>query len=159
MQPSNRLSFLSSVDDTTKITLGVGILVFDQGRVLLEKREDCGLWCCPGGRMSPGENVKETALRELKEETNIDAKIEGLLGVYSDPKYGSVRKYNDDDFSQQIIDIMFHASPLSFDIKKSDESLDVKFLDLDNLPENITPTIKNVLQDYKDKQDDSPIVK
>jgi ADP-ribose pyrophosphatase YjhB (NUDIX family) len=109
--------------------------------------------------MSPGENVKETALRELKEETNIDAKIEGLLGVYSDPKYGSVRKYNDDDFSQQIIDIMFHASPLSFDIKKSDESLDVKFLDLDNLPENITPTIKNVLQDYKDKQDDSPIVK
>ena len=54
---------------------------------------------------------------------------------------------------------MFHASPLSFDIKKSDESLDVKFLDLDNLPENITPTIKNVLQDYKDKQDDSAIVK
>ena len=154
-----RLSFLNNVDSNTKITLGVGILVFDKGRVLLEKREDCALWCCPGGRMNPGENVKQTALRELKEETNIDAKIEGLLGVYSDPKYGSVRKYNDDDFSQQIIDIMFYASPLSFDIKKSDESLDVKFLNLEDLPENITPTIKNVLEDYKNKQDNLPIVK
>ena len=155
----NTLSFLDAVDATTKITLGVGILVFHHDTVLLEKREDCGLWCCPGGRMEPAEDVKTTALRELKEETNIDAKIQGLLGVYSHPRYGAVRKYSEDSFSQQIIDIMFFATPLSFEIEKSDESLEVAFLDAYNLPEETTPTIKQVLDDYKNMDSEFPIIK
>ena len=155
----NTLSFLDAVDATTKITLGVGILVFHQDTVLLEKRKDCGLWCCPGGRMELGEDVKTTALRELKEETNIDAEIQGLLGIYSHPRYGVVRKYNDDSFSQQIIDIIFFATPLSFDIEESDESLEVSFLNVYNLPEETTPTIKHVIEDYKNADSNFPIIK
>lgn len=155
----NRLSFLDKAEPTTKITLGVGILVFYKDKVLLEKREDCGLWCCPGGRMEPGEDVQTTALRELKEETNIDAKIQGLLGIYSHPQNGTVRKYSDDFFSQQIIDIIFYATPESSEIKKSDESLDVKYLDLYDLPDETTPTIKQILKDYKDAHATFPIIK
>ena len=126
----NKLSFLQDVDPTTRITLGIGVLVFHENKVLLEKREDCGLWCWPGGRMVAGEDVQATALRELKEETNIDATIQGLLGIYSNPQYGTITKYSDDSFSQQIIDVIFYETPESSEKKKSNASLDVEYLDI-----------------------------
>jgi len=41
--------------------------------------------CFPGGHLDYGETVEETALRELKEETSVQAKLVGILGVFSDP--------------------------------------------------------------------------
>lgn len=35
--------------------------------------------------MDYGETVENTALRELKEETSVEAKLVGILGVFSDP--------------------------------------------------------------------------
>ena len=51
---------------------GAGCLVIDdQGRMLLGRRTDNGLWSTPGGTVEPGETFQETALRELKEESGI----------------------------------------------------------------------------------------
>lgn len=41
----------------------------------------------PGGMMDLGETIEETAIREIKEETGIDAEVLGLLNVTSDPEY------------------------------------------------------------------------
>ncbi len=40
-----------------------------------------GQWSIPGGRIESGETAEAAALRELKEETGIDAELLGLLAV------------------------------------------------------------------------------
>jgi ADP-ribose pyrophosphatase YjhB (NUDIX family) len=145
----NKLSFLKEVSSDTRISVGVGVVVVYDGLILLEQREDCGMWGCPGGRIDPGENITQTAIRETKEETNIDIEVEKIFGVYTDPKYGTVRRYLEDSYSQQIIDIYLLAHPLTFDIKKSPESLDVRFFELNKPLPNIVPYTTEVIDDYK----------
>jgi ADP-ribose pyrophosphatase YjhB (NUDIX family) len=49
-----------------------------------------GTWSYPGGFLELGESVEEGALRETKEETNLDIRITVLLNVYSRPVAGVV---------------------------------------------------------------------
>jgi len=69
--------------------LTVDTVVFHEGKVLLVKRGSepfKGKWALPGGRVECGERVEDAALRELKEETGIDAELVTLISVYSDPQ-------------------------------------------------------------------------
>jgi 8-oxo-dGTP diphosphatase len=61
---------------------GASIAVFKDRRVLLVKRGRApfaGLWSLPGGKTEGDETPRETAHRELKEETGIEADIEGIV--------------------------------------------------------------------------------
>ena len=40
-----------------------------------------GEWSLPGGRIEPGERAVDAGLRELREETGVEARIVGLLDV------------------------------------------------------------------------------
>lgn len=40
-----------------------------------------GQWSIPGGRIEPGETAKTAALRELREETGVQAELAGLVDV------------------------------------------------------------------------------
>ena len=59
------------------------LLTDDDGRILLV-HEDYGKrrWGLPGGRHEPGESIEETAIREAKEETNLDVELGELIGEY-----------------------------------------------------------------------------
>ena len=51
-------------------------VVIRDGKVLLVRRAnppDAGLWGFPGGKVERGETLHQAALRELKEETDVDA--------------------------------------------------------------------------------------
>jgi 8-oxo-dGTP diphosphatase len=41
-----------------------------------------GLWSLPGGHIEPGETARAAALREVREETGIDADIRGLVDLH-----------------------------------------------------------------------------
>lgn len=63
---------------------GVGVVCFKDDHVLLVKRAKPPIrreWSIPGGGQELGETTRETALRELKEETSIDARLIGLVDV------------------------------------------------------------------------------
>jgi 8-oxo-dGTP diphosphatase len=60
----------------------------DTGRILLTRfalagNVDSGRWTMPGGGMEWGEHPRETAARELEEETGLVADIGGVVGVWS----------------------------------------------------------------------------
>ena len=64
-------------------TLGAFAIIFDaESRVLLCHRRDMDAWNLPGGGVERGELPTEAVLREVKEETGLDAAIVRLLGVY-----------------------------------------------------------------------------
>ncbi len=56
-----------------------------RGIVLVERRNPPVGLAIPGGFVEVGESVEDAAVREIKEETGLDVKLSGLLGVYSRP--------------------------------------------------------------------------
>lgn len=62
------------------------IPILPDGRIVLIKRRDNGLWSLPGGMVDWGEDIPTTIERELMEETGLElVKIQRLVGVYSAP--------------------------------------------------------------------------
>lgn len=62
----------------------VGVVCFRGAEVLLIRRGTpprLGEWSLPGGRIEFGERAADAALRELREETGVEAEIVGLLDV------------------------------------------------------------------------------
>lgn len=62
----------------------VGVICLRDDQVLLIKRGTpprLGQWSLPGGRIELGETHTVAALRELKEETGVDAALLGLVDV------------------------------------------------------------------------------
>lgn len=95
-------------------------------RVLLIQRSDNGLWALPGGGQDLGESITDTAVRETKEETGIDVKVTGLVGIYTDPNH--LVEYSDGEVRQQF-SICLRAQPIGGRLELSDESTDVKWVD------------------------------
>ena len=121
----------------------------DEQEILLEHRADGDYWGTPGGRLEPGENIVQCAIREVKEETNLDIDVVKVFSIVSDPQYGTIRKYPTDSVYKQMIDIFLLTHPTSFDIIKSEESREVKFFKFSELPKNITPTASKAIRDYQ----------
>jgi 8-oxo-dGTP diphosphatase len=67
-------------------TVDVVILLPGDRVVLVERRNPPPGWAIPGGFVDVGETVEAAAVREAKEETGLDVRLEALLGVYSDPR-------------------------------------------------------------------------
>jgi 8-oxo-dGTP diphosphatase len=62
----------------------VGVVCLRGDQVLLIRRGTpprLGEWSLPGGRIEPGERVVDAALRELREETGVEARLIGLVDV------------------------------------------------------------------------------
>ena len=75
---------MSSREYPDRPVCGVGVVCFKDDQVLLVKRAKPPItreWSIPGGGQELGETTREAALRELKEETGVDARLIGLIDV------------------------------------------------------------------------------
>ena len=62
------------------------IPILPDGRIVLIRRRDNGLWGLPGGIVDWGENIPTAVRRELAEETGLEVtQIRRLVGIYSAP--------------------------------------------------------------------------
>ena len=76
----------------TQIRPAVAAVIHNgDGRILLQRRSDNGLWGLPGGSVEIGESVRDAIVREVREETGLTVEVLRLIGVYSDPRIQIVR--------------------------------------------------------------------
>lgn len=116
------------------IGVGATTLVFNnKNELLLNLRSDTNTWGIPGGSKELNETLEECAIRELKEETNINVKDLELINILSGKEY--YFKYPNEDELDCVIalyKVLNYEGELNIN---DDESKELKFFSLDNLPE------------------------
>jgi len=108
--------------------VGVAVLVAQGRRVLLGRRRRgprAGRWCLPCGYVEWGEEVREAARRELREETGLEGEIGRVIAVHS----------NFHDPEKLAVGIWFEAHVVSGNLAAGDDLDAVQYFALDALPE------------------------
>jgi len=125
------------------LLVGASVLVHHNGKILLQLRKDNGCWGWAGGAVELGENVEDTAKRELFEETGLTANSLKLLGVFSGEELFYTYPNGD---KVAIVDIVYLCEDFSGELlTRTDETSDLRWFDIDDLPENISPPVKKPL--------------
>ncbi len=99
------------------------VVTNENGEILLIRRSDNDNWALPGGGIEIGESLTQAAIREVKEETGIDCRITGLVGIYTDPKH--IILYTSDNEARQEFSIVLTADAMGGQLALSDESNEV----------------------------------
>lgn len=106
--------------------VGVGGFVLNDKREILVVKEKSGpatqIWKIPGGIADPGEDIGETACREVLEETGIPCDFECLL---------SFREHHSAKFGKSDLYFVCFLKPKHTDIKiQESEIADAKWMDV-----------------------------
>lgn len=98
------------------------------GKLVLVRRKvppAIGSWCLPGGFLEEGESAEEACVREVREETHLEVKLDRLLGTYS-PCH-----------SVNEVIIVYSATYVSGVLEPDDDADKAEEFGKDELPENI----------------------
>ncbi len=114
------------------------IIEYQDGIVLIERKNFPYGWAIPGGFVDYGESLEQAAIREAKEETNLDVDLICQLHTYSDPNR---------DPRQHTISTVFIAKGKG-KLQGKDDAINAKVYTKENLPQNIAFDHKKILNDY-----------
>jgi 8-oxo-dGTP diphosphatase len=119
------------------------VVVQHTGKILLGRRNmnpSLGKWTFFGGYVDRGEKVEDAAIREVKEETNLDVQLDELLGLYSQKNNPHVL-------------VAYAASVINDDIRalapQPDEISELAFFTPEEIPELAFPFDMRILEDWK----------
>lgn len=144
----------------SKIILGTILIVIDEGKILFLKRTKPpfeGYWALPGGKIDFGEHPEETAVREIKEETGIDAKVVNIRGVLSE----IVKDRKTGEKTGHYVMFICELKPLHTKTKSSEEG-ELRWFDLDKLEEHkdiIVPSDVHIVRKIVQQEKGIPVHK
>lgn len=119
--------------------LTVDVIIDYGGAVVLVHRKNPPAgWALPGGFVDYGETVEHAAIREAREETNLELVDLRQFAVYSDPRR---------DERMHIVSVVFTARGLG-DLRAGDDAASVRAFSLDDLPA-LAFDHERILGDYR----------
>jgi 8-oxo-dGTP pyrophosphatase MutT (NUDIX family) len=131
------------------LMVGAAILVVDEEQhLLLLKRSDSGCWGLPGGATEPGERVESAGKRETMEETGLEVDEMSLFGVFSGPELYYQYPNGDEVYN---VTIVYISREWNGKVTLNSEHTDWKWFAFDEIPADISPPIKPVIQMFKDR--------
>ena len=129
-----------------------GCLIVQKNKILMVKeaaKAVYGQWNIPAGRVDEHELITDAAIREVYEETGCKVKLTGVLPI------STVCLNN----GNTVVRITFTADVIEENIKfDSDEILDVKWLDIDEVKNMTQEQLRaydvstKIIKDFEDKK-------
>ncbi len=141
-----------SGEERKMIKVGIGVMILDGNRILLGHRTSGakdtggiyqpGSWALPGGKQEENETIFEGAIREVKEETNLDIQGLEVFGASDDIQPG-----------KHFVTIWVIASGWKGELKVMEpEKQDFwNWFDLSELPENLYAPSEKFISAYLER--------
>ncbi len=120
------------------LTLGVRIMLVQDGQVMLVRHTYIGGWYLPGGGVKRKETLDQAARREAREEVGAELNQISLMGAYSN----FVELKSDHN-------ILFFSSDFTCSGRHDREIAEARFFPLDHLPEKVWPGHRRLLEQYR----------
>lgn len=102
-----------------------GVVIDEQGQVLVVQRRDNGRWELPGGILELEESIEDGMRREVLEETGVQVEPVRLTGVYKNIKVG-------------VVALVFRARQIGGQPTETDESQQVTWWTAEEISANMT---------------------
>ncbi len=129
------------------IGIGCGALIVnDNNETLLVKRgqkskNQVGVWSKPGGAVDLEEKVEDAVIREIKEELGVDIELVKFLGFTNH----IIKSENQHWIAFNYLAKIIKGEP---QILEPDKIEEIKWFSLNNLPENLSQTTSEPIQEY-----------
>ena len=119
------------------------VIVFNESIVLIKRGREPfkDMWALPGGFIDYGEEPYQAAIREAKEETNLDVIIDDIKRpvVFGNP---------DRDPRWHLISNVFKAEAKNIhELKAGDDAADVKLFKKEELPEKLAADHREMIKE------------
>jgi ADP-ribose pyrophosphatase YjhB (NUDIX family) len=119
-------------------TVDIIIQIDSKGIVLIKRKNPPYGWALPGGFVDYGESLEEAAVREAREETDLDVTLIKQFHTYSNPNR---------DPRHHSISTVYIARAKGIPQAK-DDAIEIGIFDASNLPDEIAFDHRLILRDY-----------
>ena len=127
-----------------KIILNAATTIIEKdGKILLQRRTDNGKWGLIGGLMEINETYQETAIREVREETGLEVKLDSFLGIFHN--HNMVWSSGD---QAHVVTAFFTASIVRGTLRIDEESYELRFFSREEMPELFAEDHRAALETY-----------
>lgn len=126
-----------------------GFVENTKGEILLVKTRREGHWVFPGGQVEVGENLIDGVIREVKEESGIDAKVSHLVGVFSNT--ATYEGHSGVKIVPTKVMFDFVCDPIGGELATSDETSDSRWVSKEKVLDMVSaPVLRTRYQVYLD---------
>ena len=107
-----------------------GAVIVRDGKILFQRRTDNGRWGLIGGLLEMNETYEQAALREIREETGLEVRLDSFLGIFHN--HNMVWSNGD---AAHVLSAMYTASIVSGEPRIDAESYELRFFGRDEIPD------------------------